>query len=175
MAEDETAQRSMLDEALKKGALVWLQVGSERGHARWYAWADAGIYVLTGTGEQPDPGLAAGQAVRVVVRSKDNRHRIIAFDADVSRLTAADPDWDPATAELVRQRLNLTNAEAAPQRWAGPGYALYRLTPRLPLAETPDAAPDGGRREQPVPSSATTVDRVPWVLHRRGGSGRRLS
>lgn len=175
MAQDETAQRSILDEALKKGALVWLQLGSERGHARWYAWSDRRIYVLTGTGEQPDPGLSGGLAVRVVVRSKDNRHRIIAFDADVSPLTPADPDWDAATAELVRQRLNLMDAEAAAQRWAGSGYALYRLTPRLPLAETPDAAPDGSRREQPVPSGATTVDRVPWVLHRRGGSGRRLS
>jgi len=38
-----------------------------------------------------------------VARSKDYRHRLIAFDADVARLEPADDDWGSATAELARK------------------------------------------------------------------------
>lgn len=174
MVDDDIAQRAILDEALKKGALVWLQVGG-RSHARWHAWNDGHLYLLTGSGEQPDPGLSGGAAVRVVVRSKDNRHRLIAFDADVSELTPGDADWDEATAELVKARLNLADADSAATRWATAAYTLYRLGPRLPLVEAVDDIPDASHRETPVPTVATTAGRRPWVLHRRGGSGRRLS
>ncbi|MEJ7629357.1 MAG: hypothetical protein WKF54_07170 [Nocardioidaceae bacterium] len=174
MADDEISQHAILDEALKKGALVWLQVGG-RSHARWHAWSGSHVYLLTGPGEQPDPGLSASEAVCVVVRSKDNRHRLIAFDADVSRLEGGDDDWESATTQLARLRLNLSDAEHAPDVWAGPEFALYRLTPRLPLAEDVDDVPSVSHRAPPVPTGATTAGRRPWVLHRRGGSGRRLS
>ena len=176
MADDDVSQRAILDEALKRGALIWLQIGS-RSHARWHAWAGDHVYLLTGPGEQPDPdpGLASGAAVRVVVRSKDNRHRLIAFDADVSVLQASDDDWPAATAELAKQRLNLTDAENAAVRWAAPEFVLYRLTPRLPLAEGVDDDSSASERASPVPTDATTAGARPWVLHRRGGSGRPLS
>jgi hypothetical protein len=195
VVEDEMAQRAMLDEALKKGALVWLEIApsespsgergrrdrrperpdASRSHARWYAWSGEHIYLLTGRDEQPDPGLVAGRTTRVVVRSKDNRHRLVALDADVAVLRSDDADWEAATADLAKARLNLFDAEDAPRRWAGPDYALYRLTPRLPLVETAGGSPDQSRREAPVPTPATTTARKPWVLHRRGGHGRRLS
>ncbi len=178
MAADELAQRAILDEGLKKGALVWLQLGS-RSHARWYAWADGHVYLLTGRDEQPDPGVTPGEPVRVVVRSKDNRHRMLAFDADVSRLLPADADWSQATSELAKARLNLSSSNAAGDRWSEPGFVLYRLDPRLPLAESPADAPgdtpDASHRQAPVPTAATTANRQPWVLHKRGGSGRALS
>lgn len=174
MADDEISQRAILDEALKKGALVWLEVGG-RSHARWHAWTDGHVYLLTGDGEQPDPGLSVGQPVRVVVRSKDNRHRLIAFDADLSELTADDTDWDDATSELAKARLNLADADSAASRWATPDYTIYRLRPRLPLAEAVDDIPDASHRETPPHTSATTAGRRPWVLHRRRGHGRPLS
>src|SRR4051812_17206276 len=108
-AADELSQRAILDEALKKGALVWVQV-AERSHARWHAWIGGHVYLLTGPGEQPDPGLASRDAALVVVRSKDNRHRLVAFDAEVSRVSPDDADWAAATAELARLRLNLSDA-----------------------------------------------------------------
>jgi hypothetical protein len=171
---NEVSQRAILDEALKKGALVWLQVDG-RDHARWHAWTGEHVYLLTGSGEQPDPGLVPGGAVGVVVRSKDNRHRLIAFVSDVSALTADDEDWEAATAELAKQRLNLSDAEHAPARWAGPEFTLYRLTPRLPLVEDVDDVPTVSHRAAPVPTEATTAGRKPYVLHRRHGSGRPLS
>lgn len=179
---DETAQRALLDEALKKGALVWLYVDvpaalEGRGQARWYAWTGEHVYLLTGPGEQPDPGVSAGGSVRVVVRSKDNRHRLVAFDAAVSTLQPDDPDWDAATAELAKSRLNLPAADAAPSRWAAAssGVALYRLTPSLPLSEPAAEPPSSSHRAAPVPTTATTAGRAPWVLHKRGGPGRKLS
>jgi hypothetical protein len=173
-ARNEASQRAILDEALKKGALVWVEVES-RGHARWHAWTGEHVYLLTGAGEQPDPGLVPGGTVRVVVRSKDNRHRLIAFDADVSLLRADDEDWESATAELAKQRLNLSDAENAPSRWATPEFTVYRLTPRLPLVEDVDDVPSESHRAAPVPTEATTAGRKPYVLHRRHGSGRPLS
>jgi hypothetical protein len=170
----ETSQRALLDEVLKKGALVWLRVG-DRDHARWHAWSGEHVYLLTGAGEQPDPGLASDPVVRVVARSKDNRHRLIAFDADVSVLTADDDDWEAATGELAKQRLNLSDAEHAPERWTTPEFRLYRLTPRLPLVEGVDDVPSESHRTAPVPTEATTAGRKPFVLHRRHGSGRPLS
>jgi hypothetical protein len=174
MADDDVSQRAILDEALKKGALIWLQIGS-RSHARWHARAGDHVYLLTGPGEQPDPGLASGAAVRVVVRSKDNRHRLIAFDADVSTLQAGDTDWETATAELAKARLNLSDADSAATRWTAQEFALYRLTPRLPLAEGVGDVPAMSHRASPVATDATTAGRPPFVLHRRGGSGRPLS
>jgi hypothetical protein len=170
----DSSERAVLDEALKKGALVWVQVGA-RNNARWHVWTGEHVYVLTGGDEQPDPGLMPGTMTRVVVRSKDNQHRLIAFDADVSRLAAGDEDWAVATAELAKQRLNLNDAEHAANRWATPQFSIFRLTPRLPLVQGVDDVPSESHRARPVPTAATTSGRKPYVVHRRHGSGRPLS
>ena len=182
----DAGQRALLDEALKKGALIWLELDRDRvsagrpagaaarAHPRWYAWTGGTVYLLTGEEEQPDPGLTPGETVRLVARSKDNRHRLVTLDADVSTLAPVDDDWAAATAELTKARLNLSDAENAPRRWAEGGYRLYRLTPRLPLLDT--SVDEGeSHRAAPIPSPATTADRLPWVLHRRGRTGRPLS
>ncbi len=174
MAYDEISQRALLDEALKKSALVWLCLAG-RSHARWHAWLDGHIYLLTGPGEQPDPGLDEGQVTRVLVRSKDDGQHLITVDADTAQLGPADADWTSATTELAKLRLNLSDAANAPARWASEEFAVYRLTPRLPLVELPSHLPDDSLRRPPVPTPATTARPAPWVLHRRGGSGRPLS
>lgn len=174
MAEDEVSQRAILDEALKKGALVWLEAGT-RSHARWYAWTGEHVYVLTGGGEQPDPGLEDGTTTEVVVRSKDNRHRLIAFRADVSILREGDPDWHPATADLAKARLNLPDPAGAPARWAAPDFTLYRLTPQMPLTESVGDVSNVSRRATPMDTSATTAGPRPRILHRRGRPGRQPS
>ena len=171
---DDGFERAILDEGLKKGALVWLEVAG-RSHARWHAWTGEHVYLLTGQGEQPDPGLQDGSTVRVVVRSKDNRHRMLAFDADVSVLTPEADDWGPATAALTKERLNLHDSDGAVDRWASNDFVLYRLTPLLPLAEAVDDISSDSHRAVPPPTEATTAGPPPRVLHRRGTSGRRLS
>jgi len=174
VAYDETSQRALLDEALKKSALVWLSLDG-RSHGRWHAWLDGQVYLLTGPGEQPDPGLVEGSVVRIVVRSKDDGQHLVTADADTSQLRPSDDDWNAATAELAKLRLNLSDPAGAPTRWADPQFTLYRLTPKLPLVAAPGQLPDDSRRRAPVPTPATTARPAPRVLHRRGGSGRPLS
>ena len=174
MASDEPAHRALLAESLKRSALIWLVVAG-RTHGRWHSWLDGRVYLLTGPGEQPDPGLVAGSTAQVVVRSKDDGRHLVTFDADVTRLLPADADWPAATADLAKQRLNLSDPAGAPVRWAAPEFALYRLTPRLPLVASPGSLPDDARRAAPAATPATTSAPRPRVLHRRGGSGRPLS
>lgn len=171
---DEVAQGALLDEALKKSSLVWLSL-SGRSHGRWHAWLDGRVYLLTGPGEQPDPGLAEGADVRVVVCSKDDGRHLLTADADVSLLGRADADWAAATAELARLRLNLPDPAGAPVRWTAAEFVIYRLAPRLPLVELPGHLPDDSRRRAPSPTPATTAGAPPRVLHRRGRRGRPLS
>ncbi len=170
-------QQTLVDEAAKKSALLWLQTpAAPAGRAVWHVWLDEHAYVLTGGGEQPDPGLAATSSVVVVVRSKDTTNRLLTFTADVTTVTPEDVDWPAATIELARARLNLRDAEHAPSRWAqDPAYRIFRLTRRGALRERPGAYDADSHRAAPVPSPATTKTRSPRVLHRRGGSGRPLS
>lgn len=162
---------ALLAEGLKKAALVWLRIG-ERDHARWHTWSGEHIYLLTGPDEQPDPGLPIGGRVRVVARSKDNHHRLLEFDAEVTVLSPSNPDWDPATAALASARLNLREAASAPQRWATGGAVVFRLTPRPPIVTEHGAE---SRRAAPADTPATTQGPPPKVLHRRARAARPLS
>lgn len=173
MAYDETGERALLDEALKKSSLVWLVLGG-RTHGRWHAWLDGRLYLLTGAGEQPDPGLAGTPVVRIVVRSKDDQRHLLTVDADISRLEPSDSDWESATTELAKLRLNLSDASHAPARWTSGDFAIFRLTPRLPLIEEPGRLPDDSRRRAPAATPATTSARAPRATHRRCRFGRRL-
>lgn len=135
MLDDEAGQRALLDETLRKCALIWLRLGSPDAPAqpRWHAWVDGAAYVLTGPDEQPDPGLAGTDTVHVIARSKDTRHRLLEVDAAVRRVSAADPEWDKVVRSLVAGRLNVVDEAGAPSRWATPAYAVFALTPMLPL------------------------------------------
>ncbi|MGI8701984.1 MAG: hypothetical protein ACR2JU_12405 [Nocardioidaceae bacterium] len=165
MAYDETAQRALLDEASRKSAIVWLCIDG-RSSARWHAWLGGHLYLLTGPGEQPEPGLAESGVARVVVRSKDDGRHLLTVDTDVSVLRPSDEDWAMATAELAKLRLNLSDPAHARERWADPAFTVYRLTPRFPLAELPGGLPDDSRRRTPVPTPATTTRPVSLTRRR---------
>lgn len=179
--EDEAAEQALdealADEAMKKSGLIWVEPAADLpAQAVWHVWVEGRAYVLTGPGEQPDPGLVPGQPARVIVRSKDNAHRLVSFAAEVATVSETEDDWGPATAALAAGRLNLRDAEGAPARWStDAATTIYRLTPDQQLHEGPGRYDDASGREAPVATSATTTRRRPWVLHRRGGSGRALS
>jgi hypothetical protein len=163
---------------MKKSGLIWMgEAGSDRLRAYWHAWLDGKAYLLTGGGEQPDPGLRERSEVDVVVRSKDTWHRLVKFRAGVTLLLATDRDWPQASAELAKARLNLHDAEGAPERWAADrNTRCYRLTPVGEVLEGPgDDYPSDSLRATPVPSTATTKGRLPRVLHRRDTRRRPLS
>lgn len=168
---------ALIDEAMKKSALVWLRWSDPlRTQAFWHAWLGGHAYLLTGPGEQPDPGLQEGQHVEVVVRSKDNAQRLVVFSAHARRLGPHDGDWPAATSSLASTRLNLTDAVEAPERWANDDMTvIYRLSPDGHVLQRPGSYPDESGRTIPVPTPATTAGKPPRVLHRRGTSGRPLS
>ncbi len=171
------ASLALIDEAMKKSALIWIRTPqSPAGRAVWHAWAGGHAFVVSGGDEQPDPGFAVGRAV-VVVRSKETTSRLLAFTADVSVAGADDADWALATTELAKARLNLRGAGDAARRWQDRTmYSITRLTPvGTGLVEGPGHYPTDSGRAAPVATVATTAGPKPWVLHRRGGSGRRLS
>jgi hypothetical protein len=170
-------ERSLVDEAMKKAGLIWVRTSaSPGGRALWYVWTDGSAYVVTGGDEQPDPGLDKGEVV-VVVRSKETMSRLLTLRCAASRMSGDADDWAAATAELAKGRLNLHDAADAPRRWQDQTtYAVYRLVPTTDaFIESPGAYPTESGRSTPVPTPATTAGPRPWVLHRRGGSGRPLS
>ncbi len=146
---------------MRRSGLIWLQSDDPpRRRALWHAWVEDTAYLLTGGGEQPDPGLGTGEAVHVVVRSKDTEQRLVVFTARASRLLPDNKDWETATAELAKKRLNLHDAAHAPHRWASQdGYTLYRLEPTGEITEGPGNYSDRSLRAAPVDTVATTINR----------------
>ncbi len=113
---------------MKKSGLVWLGTGgSTQPRAFWHAWLDGKAYLLTGADEQPDPDLRERGEVEVLVRSKDTAHRMLAVPRHGHSAAGHGRDWEAATAQLAKSRLNLSDAAGAPTRWAyDRGYRLYR-------------------------------------------------
>ncbi|ETK31214.1 hypothetical protein [Microbispora sp. ATCC PTA-5024] len=127
---------AVIEEGAKKSGVLWLALPSGERLA-WHVWHDGAIYVVTGGGEQPLPGLAESAEVEVTLRSKDNGSRLVRFPASVEVVDqAAAPD---AVAALAKDRLNAPDAAGLPARWAE-NATVVRLTPR----PRPDPDPDGG-------------------------------
>ncbi len=176
VAELSLAEQTLVDEAMKKSGLIWVSTPAvPAGRAFWHSWLDSTAYLLTGPGEQPDPGWTAGSQVSVLVRSKDNAHRLVTWDAIVTPVDPADDDWEAATTALAAGRLNLSESAQAPSRWASGTARVYRLQSTGTIGEGPGSYADASHRAAPVPTSATTTVGKPWVLHKRGHSGRPLS
>jgi hypothetical protein len=150
-------------EAMRKAALIWLEVPGHRAVAAWTVWHGDAAYVVHGGGEQPVPGLAEAATCRVVVRSADNGARIVGWPAAVARVEPGSDEWSVVVAQLLGKRLNLPDPNGAEERWAT-GSVVSRLSP----AGDPDASlPDGSLAEPPPPTPAATQATVPFTLHRR--------
>jgi hypothetical protein len=161
---------ALVEEAVKKSALLWVSVGDGTAEPLWHVWADGAVYVVSGGVEQPFTGLAAaldGQApVTVTVRSKDKGGRLVAFRAKASRVEPDSERWQTAVAELHAKRLNAPDGEEQPQRWRRES-AVTRLEPTGELTEEPGRMPDDGHAAPPLPTPATTLGPLPFVLGRR--------
>ncbi len=175
-AELSASEQALVGEAMKKSGLIWVTTPAvPAGRAFWHVWLDETAYVLTGPDEQPDPEWPDGAPVSVLVRSKDNVHRLVTWDAIVTAVDPGDEDWQAAATALAAGRLNLSDSQRAPQRWAAGSARIYRLTSTGTLGERPGSYSDASHRAAPLATSATTTVGKPWVLHKRGGSGRSLS
>jgi hypothetical protein len=165
-----SAAAVLIEEAAKKSELLWLRPPGRgrRSQPVWHVWQDGAAYVLSGGSEQPVPDEIDDRAV-VTLRSKDKRSRLITFEATVSTVAPGSETWEAIVPVLRAKRLNLTDAEQAPARWAQES-TVWRLEPTQVVLETPDDPSDGSHAAAPPPTRARS--RVPRPLHLRGRPSR---
>ncbi len=169
----------LVDEAMKKAAIAWLSnaaplvgperrpttVGAARPFAVWCLWLDGALYVVSGPGEQPAPGLAAASTVDVTVRG-DHGGQILTWPASVRQVEPGSEEWDRVAPQLAGKRLNASGtAEHTVARWA----AECRVTCLSPSGE-PSALggtlPDDSGAAPPPLTPATRRPAKPFRLHR---------
>jgi len=158
-------------EATKKAGLVWIAApGQPRATAAWFVWADGGhgdaVYLVTGPGEQPAPGLAEAAECAVSVPSSDKHGRIVTWTAAVRRVEPGGAEWDAVVPGMLTKRLNLAGSDGAAARWAAE-CAVLRLAPTGEVSEAGASLPAGSQAAPPAPSPARTAARVPFTLHRK--------
>jgi hypothetical protein len=90
----------LVAEAMKKAAVAWLEVDGHDPYAVWCAWAEGGLTVVSGPGEQPAPGLADAERAVVIARG-DHGGAIVAWRAAVSRVDPASAEWSELVPALA--------------------------------------------------------------------------
>lgn len=156
----------LVAEAMKKAGLVWIATAGERPNPAWHVWSDGAMYVLTGPGEQPLPGLTSADRCAVTVPSSDKGGRIVTWAGAVSRVDPASETWTQVVPLLHAVRLNLSDGESAEQRWAAE-CAVLRVEPTGELIEGGATLPDSSGAAPPRPTSATSRVPIPYTLGRR--------
>ncbi|WP_433497909.1 hypothetical protein ACQP1K_23785 [Sphaerimonospora sp. CA-214678] len=117
---------ALIEEGAKKSSVLWIALPSGPRLA-WHVWHEGAIYVVTGGGEQPLPGLTESPEVEITLRSKDNGAELVRFPASVE---VVDQEAAGETvAALARERLNAHDAAGLIDRWAARSVVV-RLTPR---------------------------------------------
>jgi hypothetical protein len=156
----------LVDEAMKKAAVAWLTVaGAGPAYPVWCLWIDGALYVVSGTGEQPAPGLAGATAATVTARG-DHGGRIVSWPAAVTRLDPAAEDWPALATQLAGKRLNASGTtEQTVARWAA-DCVVSRLTPDPGPVEAGGTLPDGSLAAPPRPTPAARPARRPFRLHK---------
>ncbi|MEN3583195.1 hypothetical protein AAH978_03425 [Streptomyces sp. ZYX-F-203] len=143
---------ALVAEATKKSGLVWVRGAEGPARPLWHVWHEGGACVVgDGPGEQPLPALVAGATAEVTVRSKDTGGRLVSWTARVVEPPPDGEAWHAAVAELRGRRLNATDGEALPARWARECRVL-RLEP---TGET-SPPPEGSQAAPPLPTPAAT-------------------
>jgi hypothetical protein len=155
----------LVEEAMKKAAIVWLATAGGRPYGVWCLWVDRALYVVSGPGEQPAPGLAETPEALVTVRG-DHGGRILTWPAEVRRVEPGSEEWGTVVPQLAGKRLNVSGtAEETVARWAAE-CVVSRLTPAGEPAEAGPTLPDGSGAAPPPPTEAARRTAKPFRLHR---------
>jgi 8-oxo-dGTP diphosphatase len=127
---------ALVAEATRRAGVVWLTVpGSSSAFPVWHIWRAVGegrpssgdppppgaLYLVTGPGEQPAPGLGAAAGVTVTVPSKESGGALVSWTARVRVVEPGSAEWDAVIGPLVAARRNavLGPGESSPaRRWA---------------------------------------------------------
>jgi hypothetical protein len=170
---DPEAHLALVAELGKKTGVSWLRHGG-RTHPVWHVWLEDALCLVSGGTEQPLPDLADGEPVEVVMRSKDNGGRLVTWVGEASVVHPGDELWEPTTAVLVKDRLNLADLTTAADEWARTSV-VRRVRPTGEVVESPGALTDDDHRAVPADTPATTRGPLPRILHRRVRRRPRLS
>lgn len=170
---DEAFVRGLVAELGKKTKVSWLRYAGGT-HAVWHLWYDDALYVVSGGDEQPLPGIEQVSSVEVVMRSKDNGGRLVTWVGEASVVPPEDPTWEPVTAALVADRLNLDDLGTAAGVWAR-SSTVTRIAPTGEVVEAPGDLDDAAHLHAPKPTAATTRGPLPRILHRRVSRRPKLS
>jgi hypothetical protein len=156
----------LVDEAMKKAAVAWLTVPDVGPpYPVWCLWIDGALYVVSGPGEQPAPGLSETAEAGVTARG-DHGGRIVTWPAAVSRLTSGTDEWEVVAPQLAGKRLNATGTtEQTVTRWAAE-CVVSRLAPAGAPTEAGPTLPDASLAAPPPPTPAARPARRPFRLHR---------
>jgi hypothetical protein len=164
----------LVDEAMKKAAIVWLTIpgqasrpaGSTAGQPVWCLWIEGALCVVSGPGEQPAPGLADARTALVSVRG-DHGGRILTWPASVSRVAPDAPEWAGIAGQLAAKRLNAPGTtDETVARWAADGCVVSRLTPVGDPTEMGATLADSSGAAAPRPTPASRRTANPFRLHR---------
>ena len=129
----------LIAEAMKKAAVVWLAVGDARAYPVWCLWSDGALYVVSGPGEQPAPGLARATTAMVHARG-DHGGQIVAWAARVERVPPDSEQWSSVAPQLAAKRLNSAVTGELVSRWADTAV-VSRLVPSSDrLIDLPDGS-----------------------------------
>ena len=151
----------LVEEAAKKAAVAWIGLPGAQPYPVWCLWIEDALYVVTGPGEQPAPGLADATAAEVSFRG-DHGGRIVTWPAEVSRLDPGGERWPAVVPQLAGKRLNARGtAEETAARWAAQ-CVVSRLAP----AGAPVTLPDDSGAAPPPPTPADRRTAKPFRLHR---------
>lgn len=156
---------ALVAELGKKTGVCWLRYDGGV-HAVWHIWYDDALHLVSGGDEQPLPDIEHTDLVEVVMRSKENGGRLLTW---VGTVTVVHPDsdaWEPVTAALVSDRLNLDDLGTAAREWAT-SSVVTRIEPTGDLLEEPGSLSTDDHAAAPRVTSATTRGALPRVLHRR--------
>ena len=129
----------LIAEAMKKAAVAWLRVGNRREYPVWCLWSDGALYVVSGPGEQPAPGLALATTATVHARG-DHGGQIVAWTATVDRVPPGSEQWSGVAPQLAAKRLNSAATGELVSRWAETAV-VSRLVPSSDrLIDLPDGS-----------------------------------
>ncbi len=155
----------LVDEAMKKAAIAWVAAAGHETVAVWCVWHEGALYVVSGPGEQPTPGLADAGTATVTARG-DHGGRILSWPATVSTVEPNSPEWTAVVPQLTAKRLNATgSAEQLAARWAAE-CVVSQLTPAGDAVEAGASLPDASLAAPPPPTPAIRAARRPFRLHR---------
>jgi hypothetical protein len=161
------AVEPLIEETAKKSEVLWLAYQGLEGQSTrpvWYVWHKGAVYFVFDGSEQQMPGFEDADAAIVCIRSKATWGLLVSWRAAVELVPPGSPAWNEVVPLLVGKRLNNRDGDGAADRWARE-CKVARLVPTGELVEDPSDFNGSNRSEQPAPTSATTVTRVPMTLH----------